>query len=831
MRHLPTILRQVRRSSTQAGLFVLCVALSLTTLTAFSGFSRSVGRALLDDARTLHAADIIIRSYDPISAGLAQAIDRLVDQGRVVRANVYEFYSVVRAPDEGASVLSRLKVVDPGYPFYGRVGLASGRPFGQVLQPGACIVEQTLLDRTGMKIGDRLTVGYTTLRIADVVTAEPDRSLELFAFGPRTFIHGADLEALGLMATGSRIRRVVLLKVLDPLEVDALAAGLKQASPLTEERIDTYLTAGSTVKRFLDNFLFFLKLVGLFILIVSGLGIQSTLTALFNEKQGTIAVMKTVGATGRFINTHFMLLVFLLGAAGTAAGILAGAAAQAGLARILAPFLPADLGLAISWGGVAEAIALGFTVVALFSFLPLYRLREMRPAAIFNRQLTVHINRWPYVLSGVLILLFFLGMVLWHMGDMRFGFYFVGGVVAMILAAAVMAQAILWVVRRVPVGNLALRQAVRGLFRQGNATRTIMITLTVSLTVIFGDHLIERNLNATFVQSFPADAPNAFFVDIQPDQTDAFTTAIGRPVQLYPIIRARIEAVNGETIDRSREGRQRRDNLSRVFNLTYREALLDDETLVEGDTLFRSDWTEPQVSVMDTVVEMRAMNVGDRIRFRIQGVPLTARVSSIRSRESRSLTPFFYFVFPDAVLAKAPQTLFAALRVDPDQIGALQNNMVARFPNISVIDMSQTIGIFARIMARLSRILRVFSFFSILAGILILVSAIFATRAERVVESVYYKVLGAGRRFVFTVFALENILIGLISSLLALAMAQAGAWWVCSARFDIEYHPFWSISLAMVGLSVLLTVSVGMTASQSIMAKKPVSYLREQQNG
>jgi putative ABC transport system permease protein len=302
--------------------------------------------------------------------------------------------------------------------------------------------------------------------------------------------------------------------------------------------------------------LFFLKLVGLFILIVSGLGIQSTLTALFNEKQGTIAVMKTVGATGRFINTHFMLLVFLLGAVGTAVGILAGAVAQAGLARILAPFLPADLGLAISWGGVAEAIALGFTVVALFSFLPLYRLREMRPAAIFNRQLTVRINRWPYVLSGVLVLLFFLGLVLWHMGDMRFGFYFVGGVVAMILAAAVMAQAVLWAVRRMPVGHLALRQAIRGLFRRGNATRTIMITLTVSLTVIFGDHLIERNLNATFVQSFPADAPNAFFVDIQPDQTDAFTTAIGRPVQLYPIIRARIEAVNGETIDRSREGRQ-----------------------------------------------------------------------------------------------------------------------------------------------------------------------------------------------------------------------------------------------------------------------------------
>jgi putative ABC transport system permease protein len=165
------------------------------------------------------------------------------------------------------------------------------------------------------------------------------------------------------------------------------------------------------VKRFLDNFLFFLKLVGLFILIVSGMGIQSTLTALFNEKQRTIAVMKTVGATGRFISMHFMLMVFMLGALGTGVGILAGAAAQGGLAWMLGPFCPRDLDLALSWTGVAEAVVLGFVVVALFSFLPLYRLKEMRPMAIFNRLPSAGTSRWPYYLSGFLILVFFLALV------------------------------------------------------------------------------------------------------------------------------------------------------------------------------------------------------------------------------------------------------------------------------------------------------------------------------------------------------------------------------------------------------------------------------------
>jgi putative ABC transport system permease protein len=831
MRHLPTILRQVRRSSKQAGLFVLCVSLSLATLTAVSGLARSIGEALQSDARRLHAADIIVRSDAPISAHLDRAIGRLVKKGAIKRADVYEFYSMVRAPNGKTAVLARLKVVQSGYPFYGRVVLQSGRPFKKALVPGTCIVARTLLDRTGLSVGDKLKVGYATLKITDVVTAEPDRPLELFSFGPRVFINAADLKALGLMATGSRIRRFVLIKVLRPHRVDSIAARLKRASAGDTARIDTYLTAGSAVKRFLDNFLFFLKLVGLFILLIAGMGIQSTLTALFNEKHHTIAVMKAVGATGRFITVHFMMLVLLLGAGGGAAGLAAGAVLQAGLAWMLAPFLPAGLNLGISPSGMAEAVMLGTAVVALFSFLPLYRLREMRPVAIFNRRPAIAAKRWPGYLSGALILLFFLALVLWHMRDMRFGLYFVGAVVGMILAAALLAQLVLGTIKRLPVRRLALRQAVKGLFRRGNATRAIVMTLTVSLTVIFGDQLIERNLNAVFVQSFPADAPNAFFVDIQPDQTEAFAAAVGGPVQFYPIVRARVVSVNGNPIDRQRQRRKRGDNLSRIFNLTYRKTLLRDERLIDGDSLFRRDWKGPQVSVMDTVAKMRAMKIGDRITFNIQGVPLTARIASIRTRTDRSISPFFYFVFPPSVLKKAPHTLFAALRVPPGRMGALQNKIAVRFPNISVIDLSQTLAALVRLMDRLARILRLFGLFSVAAGLLILISAVFATRAERVVETVYYKILGARRRFVIRVFALENLLIGLFAGALAIGMAQAGAYWVCTRKLDIGYRPFLPFSLLMVALTVFLVVAVGLSASRSIMVKKPVTYLREQQNG
>ena len=214
MPQISLVLRQVRRSSKQAMLFVFCVALSLTTLTAFSGFAAGLSRSLLNDARSLHASDIIIKSSDPISAPLNRTINQLVDDKEVLRADLYQFFSVVRAFNEKASVLAGIKVVGSGYPFYGKVVLASGRLFREVLSSGNCIVEQSLLDRTGMKVGDRLKVGYTTLTIAAVVVSEPDRPLNFFSFGPRVFVHADDLEALGLVSKGARIRRSVLLKVL-----------------------------------------------------------------------------------------------------------------------------------------------------------------------------------------------------------------------------------------------------------------------------------------------------------------------------------------------------------------------------------------------------------------------------------------------------------------------------------------------------------------------------------------------------------------------------------------------------------------------------------------
>ena len=828
MIHADFIMREIARSSKQAVVFCLCVALSLTSLTAFSGFSKSVYRSLLTDAKKLHAADIIVHSHENLSDELDRAISDEIRQGRVVRSRYYEFYSVVRTADDQTSVLANVKVVDKRYPFYGEVVLHSGRSFQEVLTAGQVVVEQSLLDRLGIGIGAPLKVGYTTLIICDVVVSEPDRPVNVFSFGPRVFVASRDLDTLGLIQTGSRIAYQTLLKVLDERQTDAVVGRLRQVAHGDRDRVDTYRTARTRVKRFLDNFIFFLNLIGIFILIIAGMGIQNTLTAFFNEKQQTIAVMKTVGASNRHIIRHFMPVVFLLGLLGTVMGISAGIVVQFGLARLLSAFFPSGMPLAVAWSGVGESLALGFAVVALFTFVPLYRLREMRPVMIFRKETAGPHKRWPVYVSAIGFMLFFFGLVLRHMQDLRFGVYFVAAMSGLILIATLFTRLLLWILKRLHIRRMVVRQAVKGLFRQGNATQAIIVTLTASLSVIFTIYLIEQNLDTTYVKSYPADAPNLFVLDIQPSQREAFAALVAQPLTFYPVVRAKVVAINDKTIDRRAEQAKRRDNLARTFNLTYRHTLLDDEKIIKGDRLFRNDWTEPQVSVLDTVVEMHKMDMGDTIRFNIQGVPLTARIASIRTRTTDSLKPFFYFVFEDKTLQSAPQTIFTALRVAKDRVGPLQSRIVKVFPNISVIDLSATIQVFARIMAQLSTIVRGFSILSMAAGILILISAVFATRAERITESVYYKILGARKSFVGKVFVFEMFTVSLLSAMLALVMSQTGAFLICRHYLDIAYHPFLLSCGLIVGASLLLIIAVGLIPTRSILAKKPIVYLREQ---
>jgi putative ABC transport system permease protein len=821
-------IRQIARSRRQAIVFVLCVALSIVTLISLNGFSASVNTSMLNDAKALHAADIVIHAHSELSPAVTNSVKQLEARNEILSARVWEFYSVVRSPKGQDSVLAKLKLVQPGYPFYGKVVLKSGREFENVLTAGSIIVARSLLDRLNLAVGDPLHIGSTTLKITDVVVQEPDQPVNLFLLGPRIFIAADDLAALDLVKRGSRVEYNYLIKVLDEDNLQEIADRLKSVADPDQERVDTYRTARSRIKRFFDNLFFFLSLISIFTLLLAGIGIQSALTAFLKEKETTIAVMKTVGAKSAFVNRQFIFILSLLGLTGTVLGLLAGLVLQNALDVLFRGLLPENVTLIISWTAVLEGLCLGVLVVGLFSFIPLHRLKEIKPIIIFRKE-RVRSKAGPAIyLSAFLIFAFFMLLVFWQVKDLKTAIYFVAGVILLIVIATLLAGAVLYVLKRTKVRSLLIRQAVKGLFRPKNATRPVIITLTASLAVIFTIYLIEQNLDANFIQSYPEDAPNVFFLDIQPTQLEAFSKVLAIPTKYFPIIRAKILSINGEKINRKQERRRRGDNLGRTFNLTYRNYLLEDEAIVKGSSLHREDWGDLQVSVMDTVAEIRQMKIGDHITFKIQGVPLQARISSIRSRTRESIRPFFYFVFPENTLRDAPQTIFTAVKVAGQQISGLQTKIVENFPNVSVIDTTALLTVFSAIVKKLSLIIRFFAAFSMVAGLLIILSSILATRYTRIQEAVYYKILGARNNFVVKVFTLENLILGLVSATLALLLAQVASWLICSMDLNISYQPFMLECILLVMATVLLVLTVGLLPSIAILRKKPVVFLREQ---
>ncbi len=828
------LLRELVHGWRHSLLFVLCVMLSLMTMSALNSFKDGVNRSVFRDARQLQGGDIILHSHYPLSPGLTDKVALLKERDQSIASTmIHEFYSVVRSAGRQSTLLADIKVVDEHFPLYGKVELGSGGQLRERLQPGTTIVAEDVLTRLGLERGDVLQIGSGGLRIVDTVVHESDSPVSVLNFGPRVFVAAADLDVIDLVGKGSRIKYEMLLALPEGSDLQAVAAGLRDEAIAGQERVNTFREEGSGVKRFFDNLLFFLSLIAIFTLLLAGLGMQSCLTALIRQKQETIAVVRSVGAGTAFLYRHYVCMVLGLGLVGALLGLGAGVALAHALPMLFRGLIPVQGTTSVAMVDLGEGLLLGLTVVLLFTFLPLYRLRNIKPVAIFRKENVSSRRDGVFYLTIVIAAAAIAVLITAQLEDTRLGLLFTAAVLAFIAAISLVANLLVKMALRLNLQTLSLRQALRSMTRAGNASRSVIITLASALSLLFVIYLMEHTLHDTYIESYPANAPNLFSLDIQLDQRQGFVEFFEEKPQLFPIIRARLQAINGEAINRSEELRKKRDNFAREFNLTYRDGLLEDEQLQEGENLFTGAGSGDMldVSILDTVAQMGDIDMGDVLLFNIQGVEVEARVVSIRTRTKSKLYPFFYFVFPGDTLRDAPQTFFSAVNMEKDKIAALQSRIVERYPNISFINISETAEDLEVLMGKLSRIVNFFASFSMAAGGLILVSSILATRLERTREAVYYKILGGRKSFVYRVFLYENSLIGVFSAGVALVVAHTGSWALCRYFFEIEYIPYVSATATLVLATVFLVVFVGLLSSLSIVRQKPARFLRENGGG
>ena len=827
--------RETRAAWRHFAYFFVCIALGVAALVGVDLFAANLERAIQREARSLMAADVELRTTRLLTPAAEGVLMKLDGRG-IARLQVSELVAMAAAPS--GTQLVELKAVEPGYPFYGKLRAVPEDALATLFTDTRALAEETLLIRLDLKVGDTLKIGHAEFTIAGVLKKEPDRAAGAFSFGPRVLISRQGLEATRLVQPGSRVTYRHLLKLPEALSPKAVQGELAATFPDKTVRVSTYQDAQPMLRRFLRQLTMYLGLVGLIALMVGGIGVASSIRAFLREKLENIAVLKAIGAESGTILRVYVSQTFLLGVLGSLAGAALGAAFQFALPPLLKAWLPMELEFRLALLPFVRGVGMGLLTTVLFALWPLLEVRHVRPNLILRREVADEPagspGRMAWAISGLLAFAL-AGMALWQAGSWRAAGLFIGALAAALALLNATAWLVVRLARRVPRGrSLAWRQGLANLYRPGSQAQTVLVSVGVGVMVILAIHLVERNILWEIGENVPTDAPTFFFIDIQPDQHDAFARLLVErghtDARLTPLVRSRLWALNGQPVRReSYEDREHGWYFAREYVLTFLNEL------PKGNAITKGQWWEgggssglPRVSVEEEAARRLGLDLGSTVEFDIQGAKVSGRIASIRKVEWGNMSTNFYFIFEPGALEGAPMTYVATTRVAPQEEVPLQRAVVAAFPNVSAINIRAVLDSVAQVVDRISLVIRFMAALSILAGAVVLAGALAATRFRRIYEAMVFKAVGATRRTLAATFAVEYALLGAAAGVIGAGLATGLAWGVGQWILDVKWL-FQPVALITgIGATIAGTVLIGFLSTYRILGQKPLPVLRRE---
>ncbi len=297
----------------------------------------------------------------------------------------------------------------------------------------------------------------------------------------------------------------------------------------------------------------FLTLVGLTALAVGGVGAGQAVGAFLDRKRAEIATLKALGAEGGTIFLMFFLQVMTIALAAVLLGLVLGAMLPFALGASYGADIPAPAIYAVYAGPLWLAAAFGIFSAAAFAIPPLARAFEVAPAMLFRDVVAPGRvrGRLPYLAlaagcrrhrdraraRGRALAAF---RCVFHRRDRGRDWW----------RSGLFAQGFRWVLRRLPrPSSSTLRLALANLTRPGAATSSVVVALGLGLTLLSAVMLLDGTIASQVKDELPSTAPTFFFVDIPPDEVDAFDTTIHRfhadDYNRAPMVRARITSLNG----------------------------------------------------------------------------------------------------------------------------------------------------------------------------------------------------------------------------------------------------------------------------------------------
>ena len=828
--------RELRGGLRGFRIFLACLAIGVAIIAGVGSLAAGVGAGLHADARSMLGGDVEVElALRPAS----DAERAFLDQSGTVSETI-GMRAMARRDDNAARSLIELKAVDGAYPLYGEAGLDPPQPIADALAQRnglwGAVAAPALLDRLGLKPGDVLRVGDARFELRAALLHEPDAVTGVFILGPRVVIAKAALAETGLLVPGVVSSYGYRLRFTTGDDIPAWEADAKLRFADAGWRIRDVANATPNLERLLDRIGLYLTLVGLAALLVGGVGVGNAVRGYLASRTPSIAIFKSLGASGRLVFTTYLLQISVLGALGIFLGLVVGAAAPLLLARLLPAMLPVTARFDLYSLPLAVAAAAGALTTLAFALGPLAAARSVPPATLFRATSESPPSKLgPGILAAqAATALLLAGLVIATSSDRRLAGWSVLGAVAALIVFRLVAAGIIAAVRALGrPRHPALRLALGNLGRRGANTPDVIASLGLGLTVLVGLTAVEGNISQTLDREMPERAPSFFFIDIQPDQAAAFDALLrGFPevsnFERVPSLRGRIVRLNGVTVERATVAPEAQWALRSERGLTYSSTAPTGSRLVEGEW-WPSDYRGPPlVSFEAELARGMGLKVGDALTVNVLGRDVTAKIGSLRSLDWASLGINFAMVFSPGSFSGTPETEIAVARVPPEREAALEKAVTDRFPNISSIPVKDALQAVGSIVAAAAAALRATAAIALVAAGLVLAGALAASRRQRLYEAVILKVLGATRRDLLQAFLLEYGLLGLLSATIAAALGMLASYFVVTQVMRSEWVFLPGAAALSAAVALAMTLVLGYAGTWRALSVSAAPYLRNE---
>ncbi len=813
-------------------LLLIAVTLAVAALTSVGFFADRLQNGLQRDARALIGGDAVINSDNPPPPAFAEQARSLGLQA--VETLGFPTMGRAREKEGGAAKLVALKAVPPGYPLRGSLRVAPGpdqpdAPTRDIPAPGTAWVDAALLVQLDLKIGQPLLLGDTSFQLARVIAAEPDRGGGFMSFAPRVMINAADLPATGLVQPASRLSyRLAVAGADAPVKRFADWAQSEIDKPgVRGLRLESLEGGRPEMQQTLARAEKFLNLVALLAALLSAVAVAIAARGFAQRHLDDCAMLRVLGLSQGAMARAYAFEFLVIGLAASALGVVLGWAVHHVFVLLLAGLVESALPAVSVWPALL-GLGMGLTLMVAFGLPPVLQLAQVPPLRVIRRDVG---QLKPATLAVLgLGVAGFAALLLAASRDLVLGGIAVGGFAAAVAVFALISWGAVKLLRasvNESTAPRALVLATRQLSARPAYAVVQISSLAVGLLALVLLVLLRTDLIASWRNATPPDAPNRFVINVQPEQAEPFQQALqAAGVQKYdwfPMIRGRLVAVNGAAVVPEQYATDRAQRLvEREFNLSNSAQPPAHNQVVAGR------WTPEEangLSVEEGLAEELGLKLGDRLGFDIAGQVVERRITSLRKVDWSSMRVNFFVMYPVAQMNDVPVTYISAFRA-PEGQPQFDNALVRQFPNITNVDMSQTIAQVQRVLGQVIRAVEFLFGFALAAGLVVLLATITATRGEREREFAVLRAVGAGSQLLRNVQRIELLGVGLLAGFVASLVAMAVGWGLAKYAFQFSWQPPLLVPLLGSLSGGVLALAAGWWGLRSVLKTPVIETLR-----